>query len=117
MGFLVEIWNWLATRFGKSGDHQYLQMQQRARLDLSKGEAHHALKSALRIGRRAEIRDRTSGTQDFRFAGPNLLTAIINYWNADQLWHAIRERQCAGIKMCLRCFAATFRHWDGNTYS
>ena len=92
-------------------------MQRRAGLGLHKGEAHRALKSALRIGRQGEIRDRTSGAQDFRFAGLNLLTAIINYWNADQLGHAIWERQRAGIEMCLRCFSGTFRHWDGNTYS
>jgi TnpA family transposase len=35
-------------------------MQRRAQIGLNKGEAHHALKNALRIGRQGEIRDRTS---------------------------------------------------------
>ncbi len=34
-------------------------LQRRAQIGLNKGEAHHALKSALRIGRQGEIRDRT----------------------------------------------------------
>ena len=35
-------------------------MQRRANTGLNKGEAHHALKNALRIGRQGEIRDRSS---------------------------------------------------------
>ncbi len=35
-------------------------MQRRANIGLNKGEAHHALKNALRIGRQGEIRDRTA---------------------------------------------------------
>ncbi len=66
---------------------------------LNKGEAHHALKSDLRIGRQGEIRDRTSGAQHFRIAGLNLLTAIIIYWNTDQLGRAIRERKRAGLEI------------------
>ncbi|SSJ66366.1 tetracycline repressor protein TetR [Klebsiella pneumoniae] len=31
-------------------------MQRRAQIGLNKGEAHHALKNALRIGRQGEIR-------------------------------------------------------------
>ena len=58
-------------------------MQRRASLGLNKGEAHHALKSALRI----------------RIAGLNLLTAIIIYWNTDQLGRAIRERKRAGLEI------------------
>ena len=72
-------------------------MQRRAGLGLNKGEAHHALKSALRIGRQGEIRDRTSGAQHFRIAGLNLLTAIIIYWNTEKLGHAVRERELAGL--------------------
>lgn len=34
-------------------------MQRRVQIGLNKGEAHHALKNALRIGRQGEIRDRT----------------------------------------------------------
>ena len=74
-------------------------MQRRASLGLNKGEAHHALKSALRIGRQGEIRDRTPGAQHFRIAGLNLLTAIIIYWNTDQLGHAIQERKRAGLEI------------------
>ena len=74
-------------------------MQRRASLGLNKGEAHHALKSALRIGRQGEIRDRTSEAQHFRIAGLNLLTAIIIYWNTDQLGHAVQRRKRAGLEM------------------
>lgn len=35
-------------------------MQRRAQIGLNKGEAHHALKNALRIGHQSEIRDRTA---------------------------------------------------------
>jgi TnpA family transposase len=77
-------------------------MRRRAQVGLNKGEAHHALKSALRIGRMGEIRDRTSGAQHFRIAGLNLLTAIIIYWiiiywNTEKLGHAVRERELAGL--------------------
>ena len=36
------------------------ELQRRAQISLNKGEALHALKNALRIGRQGEIRDRTS---------------------------------------------------------
>ena len=45
-------------------------MQRRANTGLNKGEAHHALKNALRIGRQGEIRDRSSEGQRYRMAGP-----------------------------------------------
>ena len=57
------------------------ELQRRAQIGLNKGEAHHALKNALRIGRQGEIRDRSSRAQDDRLAGLNLLAAIIIYWN------------------------------------
>ncbi len=41
-------------------------MQRRANIGMKKGEAHHALKGALRIGRQGEIRDRTTEGQHFR---------------------------------------------------
>ena len=56
-------------------------MQRRANTGLNKGEAHHALKNALRIGRQGEIRDRSSEAQHYRMAGLNLLAAIVIYWN------------------------------------
>jgi TnpA family transposase len=71
-------------------------MQRRAQIGLNKGEAHHALKNALRIGRQGEIRDRTTEGQHFRIAGLNLLTAII-YWNTKQLGFAVAARQKAGL--------------------
>lgn len=40
--------------------------QRRANIGMKKGEAHHALKGALRIGGQGEIRDRTTEGQHFR---------------------------------------------------
>ncbi|MEQ3716633.1 Tn3 family transposase [Pseudophaeobacter sp.] len=73
-------------------------MQRRAQIGLNKGEAHHALKGALRIGRQGEIRDRTTEGQHFRIAGLNLLTAIIIYWNTKQLGIAVAQRKKAGLE-------------------
>ena len=72
-------------------------MQRRAQIGLNKGEAHHALKNALRIGRQGKIRDRTTEGQHYRIAGLNLLTAIITYWNTVHLGHAIEDRQNEGL--------------------
>lgn len=72
-------------------------MQRRANIGLNKGEAHHALKSALRIGRQGEIRDRNMEGQHFRIAGLNLLTAIIIFWNTKQLGAAVAQRKRVGL--------------------
>jgi TnpA family transposase len=72
-------------------------MQRRAQIGLNKGEAHHALKNALRIGRQGEIRDRTVEGQHYRMAGLNLLAAIIIYWNTKRLGQAVTRRQHAGL--------------------
>ncbi len=72
-------------------------MRRRAQLGLNKGESHHALKNALRIGRQGEIRDRTSEGQHYRMAGLNLLTAIVIYWNTVRLGEAVRQRRRAGL--------------------
>ena len=72
-------------------------MQRRAQIGLNKGEAHHALKNALRIGRQGEIRDRTTEGQHFRMAGLNLLAAIIIYWNTKHLGQAVTSRRRAGL--------------------
>ncbi len=72
-------------------------MQRRAQIGLNKGEAHHALKNALRIGRQGEIRDRTFEGQHFRMAGLNLLTAIIIYWNTKHLGQAVASRRRNGL--------------------
>jgi len=72
-------------------------MQRRAQIGLNKGEAHHALKNALRIGRQGEIRDRTAEGQHYRMAGLNLLAAIIIYWNTDHLGRAVAARKRAGL--------------------
>jgi TnpA family transposase len=72
-------------------------MQRRAQIGLNKGEAHHALKNALRIGRQGEIRDRTSEGQHFRMAGLNLLAAIVIYWNTKHLGLAVNNRRREGV--------------------
>jgi TnpA family transposase len=72
-------------------------MQRRTQVGLNKGEAHHALKNALRIGRQGEIRDRTTEGQHYRIAGLNLLTAIIVYWNTLHLGHAVDARRREGL--------------------
>ncbi|MFV0473498.1 MAG: Tn3 family transposase [Pikeienuella sp.] len=72
-------------------------MQRRAQIGLNKGEAHHALKNALRIGRQGEIRDRTSEGQHFRMVGLNLLAAIVIYWNTKHLGQAVTSRGHEGL--------------------
>ncbi|WP_456391288.1 Tn3 family transposase [Profundibacter sp.] len=72
-------------------------MQRRAQIGLNKGESHHALKNALRIGRQGEIRDRTAEGQHYRMAGLNLLAAVIIYWNTAQLGKAVAKRKRAGL--------------------
>lgn len=72
-------------------------MQRRAQIGLNKGEAHHALKNALRIGRQGEIRDRTAEGQHYRMAGLNILAAVVIYWNTAQLGEAAKQRQKAGL--------------------
>jgi TnpA family transposase len=76
-----------------------IDMQRRARIGLNKGEAHHALKNALRVGRQGEIRDRTTEGQHYRMAGLNLLAAIVILWNSVHLGHAIISRQQAGLEV------------------
>ena len=72
-------------------------MQRRAQVGLNKGEAHHALKNGLRIGRQGGIRDRTAEGQHYRMAGLNLLAAIIIYWNTLHLGQAVTERSRDGL--------------------
>ncbi|WP_456391189.1 Tn3 family transposase, partial [Profundibacter sp.] len=77
----------------------------RAQIGLNKGESHHALKNALRIGRQGEIRDRTAEGQHYRMAGLNLLAAIIIYWNTDQLGKAVVQRKGEGLDCSPDLFA------------
>ncbi|MCP4082832.1 MAG: Tn3 family transposase [Planctomycetaceae bacterium] len=70
-----------------------IDMQRRAQIGLNKGESHHALKNALRIGRQGEIRDRSAEGQHYRMAGLNLLAAIIIYWNTKHLGQAVKARK------------------------
>lgn len=72
-------------------------MQRRTQIGLNKGESHHALKNALRIGRQGEIRDRTTEGQHYRMAGLNLLAAIVIYWNTARLGEAVQQRKQAGL--------------------
>ena len=74
-------------------------MQRRAQLGLNKGESHHALKNALRIGRQGEIRDRTTEGQHYRIAGLNLLAAIVIFWNTARLGEAVARRRRAGLSV------------------
>ncbi len=74
-----------------------IDMQQRANLGPNKGETHHALKNALRIGRQGEIRDRTSEAQHSRITGLNLLAAVTIYWNTEQLGRAVQECELPGF--------------------
>ena len=83
---------WCATEFGWS-----LSATKKYAARLNKGEAHHALKNALRIGRQGEIRDRTAEGQHYRMAGLNLLAAIIIYWNTKKLGHAVDGRRREGL--------------------
>ncbi|MFZ3585553.1 Tn3 family transposase, partial [Loktanella sp. DJP18] len=74
----------------------YDDMQRRAQIGLNKGEAYHALKNALRIGRQGEIRDRTTEGQHFRMTGLNLLAAIVIYWNTKHLGEPVAPRKRGG---------------------
>ena len=71
-------------------------LQRRAQLGLNKGEAHHALKRAVALGRRGEIGDRTSEGQHFRMTGLNLLAAIIVYWNTARLGEIVADLTASG---------------------
>ena len=72
-------------------------MQRRTQIGLNKGESHHALKNALRIGRQGEIRDRSTEGQHYRMAGLNFLAAIVIYWNTARLGEAVARRKHAGL--------------------
>lgn len=72
-------------------------MQRRAQIGLNKGEAHHALKNAQRIGRQGEIRDRSAESLHCRIAALNLLAAIVIYWNTARLGQAVAEQQDARL--------------------
>ncbi len=72
-------------------------MPRRANTGLNQGEAHHALKNALRIRGQGEIRDRSSEGQHCRMAGLNLLAAIVIYWNTAHLGEVVRQRKHAGL--------------------
>jgi TnpA family transposase len=82
-------------------------MQRRVQIGLNKGEAHHALKNALRIGRQGEIRDRTAEGQYYRMAALNLLAAIVIYWNTARLGEAVAERKDAGLPVLPELLAHT----------
>ncbi len=72
-------------------------LQFRAQAGLNKGESHHALKNALRIGRQGEIRDRTQDARHFRIAGLNLLAAIVIYWNTARMSEGVEKYAAQGI--------------------
>ena len=90
-------------------------MQRRAQIGLNKGEAHHALKNALRIGRQGEIRDRTAEGQHYRMAGLNLLAAIIIYWNTDHLGRAVAPEN-AQVSIVRMSFCRISHPSDGRIF-
>ena len=63
-------------------------LQRRAQIGLSMGEAHRALKRALFFNRLGELRARTCENQAYGTAGLNLLAAAITYWNTRHLGRA-----------------------------
>ncbi len=71
-------------------------LQRRTRMGLNKGEAHHALKRAISLGRRGEIRDHSSEGQHHRMAGLNLLAAAVIHRNTRQLGRIVGELAAAG---------------------
>nr|WP_268876756.1 Tn3 family transposase [Primorskyibacter flagellatus] len=84
-------------------------MQRRAQIGLNKGEAHHALKNALGIGRQGEIRDGTTEGQHFRMAGLNLLTTPMIYWNTKHLGQAVTSRRRNGLDGIANLFRRHYR--------
>lgn len=72
-------------------------MPRRAQIGLNKGESHHALKNARRIGRQGEIRDRSTEGQHSRMAGLNLLAALVISWHTARLREAVARRTRAGL--------------------
>ena len=81
-------------------------IQRRAQLGLNKGESHHALKNALRIGRQGEIRDRTTEGQHYRIVGLNLLATIVIYWNDNPIGPSRREAQTRRATCAVRAARA-----------
>lgn len=84
-----------------------IDMQRRAQAGLNKGESHHALKNALRVGRQGEIRDRTTEGQHYRLAGLNLLASIVIYWNTMHLGFAVTQRKQEGLPVSPELLAHT----------
>jgi TnpA family transposase len=66
-------------------------LQRRQQIGLNKGEAHHALKSALCLNRKGEIRDRSSDRQAVRAAGLNFLAAVVIYHNTLMLGQLVTD--------------------------
>ena len=77
--------------------HDRLSHAAGAQIGLYKGEAHHALKNALRIGHQGEIRDRSTEGQHHRMAGLNLLAASVIYWNTGRPGEAVANGRRAGM--------------------
>jgi TnpA family transposase len=90
-------------------------MQRRAQIGLNKGDAHHALKNARRIGRQGEIRDRTTEGQHYRIPGLNLLIAMFIYWNTVHIGQAVAERRNEGLDVPPELSRISLR-WAGHTY-
>ncbi len=89
-------------------------MQRRAQIGLNKGEAHHALKNALRIGGRGNSRSHDRGAAlpnrwaQFIDCGDHLL----EYRPSWSCRHGARERR---VDVPLNFFP-TYPHWAGRTF-
>ena len=97
-------WRWPCARSAASSarcsclalDRRRRPGSRRAQLGLNKGEAHHALKRAISLGRRGEIHDRSSEGQHHRMAGLNLVAAAVIHWNTRQLGRLVADLAAAG---------------------
>ncbi len=89
-------------------------MQRRAQIGLNKGEAHHALKNALRIGRQGKF-----AIARQRAALPNRWAQFIDcgdhlleYRPSWSCRHGAAERRVG----CSPNFFPTYPHWAGRTF-
>jgi TnpA family transposase len=65
------------------------ELRRRVTAGLNKGEAHHALKRAIRFYRRGSVSDHTQLEQDLNAMALNLVVAAITLWNTAYLDRAI----------------------------
>jgi TnpA family transposase len=71
-------------------------LRRRSNAGLNKGEAKHALTTAVFFHRLGEIRDRTFENQRYRASGLNLAVAAITLWNTVYLGRAVDQLRSQG---------------------